>query len=211
MLERVALFSNLEPQQIARLESICLERTVPKNTLVINEGDETDCLYVLLAGKAQALRSDDSGRQFVVNRFAPDDYFGEMSLLDRRTRCATVITKTQCTLLILPRKAFFDFADAHPELYRNVIGTLLDKLRKATQQIEELAFLDVYGRLARLLTESQNADGIIEEKLTQQDLADMVGSSRETVCRIYNELVDGGFVVKDKGRMRIKKKLPFNF
>ena len=211
MLERVSLFSNLRQSEIAELEAIGQERSVPKNSLLINEGDDTDCLYILLKGKAHALRSDESGRQFIINRFGPYDYFGEMSFFDRNARCATVITKVKSVLMILPRQGFFEFATKHPEIYQNVISALLEKLRKATQQIEELAFLDVYGRLSRFLIENQNDDGIIEEKLTQQDLADMVGSSRETVCRIFNELVDGGYLTKDKGRMRIQKKLPYEF
>ena len=211
MLERVPLFSNLNETDIADLEAICLERMVPKNTLLINEGDETDCLYVLTKGKAHALRSDETGRQFVVNRFGPFDYFGEMSLFDRNERCATVITKEKCTLMVLTRKAFFYFAAEHPEVYPNMIKTLLEKLRKATELIGELAFMDVYGRLSRFLIENQNVDGVIEEKLTQQDLADIVGSSRETVCRIYNELVSGGYITKEKGRMKITKKLPYEF
>jgi CRP/FNR family cyclic AMP-dependent transcriptional regulator len=146
MLERVSLFSNLTAQAIAELEAIGQERSVPKNSMVINEGDETDCLYIILKGKAHALRSDESGRQFIVNRFGPFDYFGEMSFFDRSARCATVMTKEKCALMILPRKAFLDFAARHPEIYWNVIKALLDKLRKATQQIEELAFLDFYGR-----------------------------------------------------------------
>jgi CRP/FNR family cyclic AMP-dependent transcriptional regulator len=211
MLERVSLFSNLNEIDIAELEAIGQERLVPKNSLIINEGDDSDCLYILLKGKAHALRSDESGRQFIVNRFGPYDYFGEMSFFDRDARCATVITKARSVLMILQRKAFFDFATRHPEIYQNVIRALLEKLRKATQQIEELAFLDVYGRLSRFLVENQNADGVIEEKLTQQELADMVGSSRETVCRIFNELVAGGYITKDKGRMKIQKKLPYSF
>jgi CRP/FNR family cyclic AMP-dependent transcriptional regulator len=90
-----------------------------------------------------------------------------------------------------------------------VIKALLEKLRKATQQIEELASLDVCGRLSRFLVENQNADGIIEEKITQQELADMVGSSREIVCRIYNELVAGGYLTEVKGRSKVLKKLPY--
>jgi CRP/FNR family cyclic AMP-dependent transcriptional regulator len=211
MLERVPLFSNLNPREIAKLEAIGQERSVPKNSLVINEGDDTESLYVLLKGKAHALRSDESGRQFIINRFSPYDYFGEMSFFDRNARCATVITKEKCLLMILPRNAFFDIAARHPEIYGNVIRALLEKLRKATQQIEELAFLDVYGRLSRFLVENQNADGVIEEKLTQQELADMVGSSRETVCRIFNELVAGGYLTKEKGRTKIQKKLPYRF
>lgn len=211
MLEQVSLFSNLPPEEISRLESNCQERSVPKNTMVISEGDETDCLYVLLTGKAHALRSDESGRQFIVNRFAAFDYFGEMSLFDRNARCATVITKHKCTFIILPRKVFFEFAAQHPEIYQNMIRILLDKLRRATEQISELAFLDVYGRLSRFLVENQNEAGVIEEKLTQQELADIVGSSRETVNRIYNELVTGGFITKEDGRLRMMKKLPYSF
>lgn len=211
MLEQVSLFSNLPGEAIARLEALCQERTVPKNTLVISEGDETDCLFVVRNGKAQALRSDESGRQFVVNRFDAFDYFGEMSLFDRNARCATVITKQKCTFVILPRRVFFEFAADHPEIYRNMIKILLEKLRRATEQISELAFLDVYGRLARFLVENQNPEGIIEEKLTQQELADIVGSSRETVNRIHNELVAGGYIAKEQGHLRIKKKLPYSF
>ncbi len=211
MLDRVSLFSSLNPEAIAELEALGQERSVAKNSIVINEGDDTDCLYIVVKGKAHALRSDESGRQLIVNRFGPYDYFGEMSFFDRNSRCATVITREKCTLMILPRKAFFDFAARHPEIYGNMIRALLEKLRKATQQIEELAFLDVYGRLARFLIENQNTDGVIEEKLTQQELADMVGSSRETVNRIFNELVAGGFIAKEKGRMVIKKKLPYSF
>jgi CRP/FNR family cyclic AMP-dependent transcriptional regulator len=211
MLERVSLFSNLDERDIINLEAVCLKRTVPKNTLLINVGDETDCLYVLLAGKAHALSSDETGRQFVVNRFGPFDHFGEMSLFDRNARCATVVTKEKCTLMILTRKAFFQFAAQHPEVYPNMIKALLEKLRKTTELIGELAFMDVYGRLSRFMVENQNADGIIEEKLTQQDLADIVGSSRETVNRIYNELVSGGYLTKEKGHMKIMKKLPYAF
>jgi CRP/FNR family cyclic AMP-dependent transcriptional regulator len=211
MLEKVSLFSDLDDHEIAELEAIGQERSMAKNSIVINEGDDTDSLYIVLKGRANALRSDESGRQFIVNRFGPYDYFGEMSFFDRNSRCATVITRERCTLMVLPRKAFFEFAGRHPEIYKNLIKALLEKLRRATQQIEQLAFLDVYGRLARFLIENQNAEGIIEEKLTQQELADMVGSSRETVNRIFNELVGGGFIEKEKGRIVVKKKLPYSF
>jgi len=211
MLEQVPLLADIDHRDILELEALCLERRVPKNTLVINEGDETDCLYVLIEGSAQALRTDDSGRQFVINRFEPLDYFGEMSLFDRNARCATVITKTRCTMLVLPRKAFFDFAAGHPGIYQNMIKTLLEKLRKATIKIEELAFLDVYGRLVRFLSENQDENGTIQEKLTQQDLSDIVGSTRETVNRIYNELAAGGYIIRENGFLKILKKLPYSF
>jgi len=211
MLKKVTIFSNLNDQALEELQSIARRRTFPKNSVVISEGDESDSLYVLVSGRAVALRTDESGRQFVVNRFGPCDYFGEMSFFDRNVRCATVMTKERCEAMIIGRSDFLRFVERHTDILWNVINALLAKLRKATEQIESLAFLDVYGRLARILIENQDEAGVIHEKFTQQELADMVGSSRETVSRIFNELVGGGYVRKVKGRMVILKKLPYKF
>jgi CRP/FNR family cyclic AMP-dependent transcriptional regulator len=211
MIEQIPLFSNLTPQAINELEAITRRRSFPKGAVVINEGDVSDCLYILASGKAVALRSDESGRQLVVNRFGPLDYFGEMSFFDRSARCATVITKERCEVMVIARSDFLGFAQKHSDILWHVINDLLAKLRRATEQIESLAFLDVYGRLARILIESQDENGVIQEKLTQQELADMVGSSRETISRILNELVTGGYIRKDKGRIVIQNKLPYRF
>ncbi len=211
MLNRVTIFSNLSDQALEELHAIARRHTFPKNSVVISEGDDSDSLYVLLNGRAVALRTDESGRQFVVNRFGPYDYFGEMSFFDRNARCATVMTKERCETMIIGRSDFLRFVERHTDILWNVINALLAKLRKATEQIESLAFLDVYGRLARILIENQDEDGVIREKFTQQELADMVGSSRETVSRIFNELVSGGYVRKVKGRVVILKKLPYKF
>jgi CRP/FNR family transcriptional regulator, cyclic AMP receptor protein len=211
MLEQVTLFSGLNTDAVAQLEAIARRRSFASNSVVINEGDDSDSLYVLLSGKAVALRGDDSGRQLVVNRFGPFDYFGEMSFFDRGARCATVMTKERCEVMIIARNDFLGFVARHGDILWKVINALLAKLRKATEQIEALAFLDVYGRLARILIENQDAQGVIREKFTQQELADMVGSSRETVSRIFNELVDSGFIRKEKGRILLLKKLPYKF
>ena len=209
MLKHVSLFSSLNEQQIANLEAICRTQTVNKNSIVISEGEQTDCLYILISGKAFAVRIDESGRQFVINRFGPFDYFGEMSFFDGNARCATVITKERCRLMTLPRKAFLQLADQQPEILWNVNRALLEKLRVATEQIEALAFMDVYSRLARFLTEHQNADHWISEPFTQQELADIVGSSRETVNRIFNELTAGGYLAKSGKQIQIVKPLPY--
>jgi CRP/FNR family cyclic AMP-dependent transcriptional regulator len=211
MLEKVDLFSHLTPEAIAELEALARRRVFAKNSVVINEGDESDSLYVLLSGRAVALRGDDAGRQLVVNRFGPFDYFGEMSFFDRGVRCATVMTKERCEVMIVARGDFMAFVAQHGDILWKVIHALLVKLRKATEQIEALAFLDVYGRLVRVLVEHQDAQGAVQEKFTQQELADMIGSSRETVSRIFNDLEHGGFLKRDKGRVTILKKLPYRF
>lgn len=209
MLEKVSLFANLSRQQIAELEAICKVRSVPRNTVVINEGDETDCLYIVKTGKAYAIRIDENGRQFVINRFGPYDYFGEMSFFDGDARCATVMTKEKSKLVILARHVFLRFAKQYPEILWNVNKALLNKLRVATGQIESLAFMDVYSRLTRFLIEHQDENGVLKEKFTQQELADIVGASRETINRIFNELTAGGYIARQDHRIVIKKELPY--
>lgn len=210
MLNHVSLFAGLKEVQITELEAICATKTVPRNSVVINEGDVSDSLYIVLSGKAYAVRIDESGRQFVINRFGPYDYFGEMSFFDGNARCATVITKDTCRLMMVPRRAFLQLAAKHPEILWNVNKALLQKLRVATQQIDALAFMDVYSRLARFLTEHQDEHCLIKEKFTQQELADIVGASRETVNRIFNELTAGGYLSKVGRRIKIDKELPYN-
>ncbi len=211
MLKRVSLFSNLNDRQIAELEAICTTQTLPRNAIVINEGDRTDNLYILTSGKAYAMRIDESGRQFIINRFGPFDYFGEMSFFDGNARCATVMTKERCHFMTLPRQAFLKLAAKHPEILWNVNKALLDKLRIATEQIDALAFRDVYSRLARFLSEHQDENHLITETFTQQELADIVGASRETVNRIFNELAAGGYLSKEGRMIRLKKELPYKF
>ena len=209
VLKQVALFSSLDDRQIEKLEAICATQNLAGNTMVINEGDETDCLYIVVSGKAYAVRIDESGRQFVINRFGPWDYFGEMSFFDGNARCATVITKGRCRLLTLPRKAFLELAAKHPEILWNVNRAVLEKLRDATEQIDALAFMDVYSRLARFLMEHRDETNRITEKFTQQELADIVGASRETVNRIFNELTAAGYLSKEGRQIRIEKELPY--
>lgn len=211
VLEQVELFNNIGAEAIGLLESIARRRTFAKGAVVIAEGEGSDSLYVLISGKAVALRSDTSGRQVVVNRFGPWDYFGEMSFFDRSARCATVMTKEHCEMLTIARSDFLGFVEHHPEILWNVINALLSKIRKATEQIESLAFLDVYGRLARFLVENQDQDGVVREKFTQQELAEMVGSSRETVSRIINELAVGGYIRKQQGHIVLQGRLPYKF
>jgi CRP/FNR family cyclic AMP-dependent transcriptional regulator len=209
MLESSPIFCNLNANEIAKLEAISHKRKVPKNSVVINEGDEGGCLYILASGRAVALRSDESGHQLVVNRFGPWDCFGEMSIFNGNSRCATVMTKEACTLITIQRKDFLSFAAEHPVVCWNVINALLAKLRRATRQIEDLAFTDAYGRLANFLVENQDPSGRVKESLTHQELADIIGSTRETICRISNELIAGGYISRHKDEIVILQDLPY--
>ena len=211
MLERVPMFSNIGRRSCEALEAIGQRRQYHKNTVLISEGDETDSLYILLSGRVNAVRSDHSGRQLVISRFQPYDCFGEMSFLDGDPRSATIITSTQCEVMVIPRNRFLALVSDSPEMTWSIILYLLKKLRQATQQINDLAFLDVYGRLAHFLIGNQDENGVISEKFTHQNIADIIGTSRETVSRILGELKAGKFISKQKGRIVINKKLPYKF
>jgi CRP/FNR family cyclic AMP-dependent transcriptional regulator len=211
MLERVPMLSNIGRRSCEALEAISQRRQYRKNTVIITEGDETDSLYILLSGRVNAVRSDNSGRQLVISRFQPYDCFGEMSFLDGDPRSATIVTKTPCEVMVIPRNRFLALASDRPEMTWSIILYLLKKLRQATQQIDNLAFLDVYGRLVHFLIENQDENGVISERLTHQNIAEIIGTSRETISRILGELKEGDFISKQNGRIVVQKKLPFKF
>ncbi|NNG01617.1 MAG: cyclic nucleotide-binding domain-containing protein [Desulfobacteraceae bacterium] len=211
MFNQVPLFEYLNDIELDQLLGISLKKRFPANAIIFNEGDSSDALYIVKKGKAAAVCFDEEGKQIILNLFGPTDYFGEMSFFDGSSRCATIVTREPSEFAIIPRQSFLGIVSSNPTILEQLVKGLLQKIRKATQQIEDLAFLDVYGRVARLLTEKQNQDGIIEEKLTHQYIADIVGASRETVSRIFKELTTQGYVKRQSGRFVFLKELPYKF
>lgn len=211
ILKQIPLFSGLTDNEIRKIESVSCEKSFLKDTVIINEGDETNSLYIILKGRANALSMDQSGRQIILNVFRPGDYFGEMSFIDAEPRSAAVITKEKSKFVVIKREAFQKIITENPELMLNMMKGLVWKIRVATKQIEDLAFKDVYGRIARLLTELKNKEGVVTEKLTNTEIAFRVGASREMVSRIISELKNGGYIHKNRGLIQIKRSLPYQF
>jgi len=211
LLRQIPLFSGLTDREIRQIESVSCEKSFLKDTVIISEGDETNSLYIILEGRANALSIDPNGRQIILNVFQPGDYFGEMSFIDAKPRSAAVITKEKSRLVIIKREAFLQIVSENPELMLNMMKGLVGKIRMATRQIEDLAFKDVYGRIARLLSELKNENNVITEKLTNTEIAFRVGASREMVSRIVSELKNGGYIEKNKGVLKLKRSLPYQF
>ena len=211
LLRQIPLFSSLTDTEIQKIESVSSEKTFLKDTVIISEGDDTNSLYIILKGRANALSMDPNGRQIILNVFRPGDYFGEMSFIDAKPRSAAVITKEKSKLVVIKREAFLQIISESPELMLNMMKGLVGKIRVATRQIEDLAFKDVYGRIARLLTDLKNKDNVITEKLTNTEIAFRVGASREMVSRIVSELKNGGYIEKNKGVLKLKRSLPYQF
>jgi CRP/FNR family cyclic AMP-dependent transcriptional regulator len=210
LLKRSSLFEGLDAKELEMLAGHCTRVSYPKNTVLVNEGDRTDCLYVIVSGKVKVYRTDEQGNEVILAMLGPGEHFGEMALLDNAPRSANIITKTPCDLLNLPKDIFLKtFHLAGPSL--NIMKSMSHRLRDANQMIKSLALSDVYGRVARLLTElSLDRDGkkIIAERLTHQEIANMVGSSREMVSIILKELTEGEFITVEDHQIQLLKKLP---
>lgn len=211
MLNQLYAFSDLASKEIENLTRHSTTRNYPSNTILISEGDCTDSLYVLIEGEVKVFASDEHGKEVILNILGPGEYFGELALLDDEPRSASVKTMQPTKVMVITRDDFKNSLETNSDMVYNLINSLIRQVRALTGNVKSLALLDVYGRVARTLLDlANNVDGkmVIEQKLTQQDIADMVGASREMVCRILKDLVSGGYVTYKNKIFTINEKLP---
>lgn len=211
MLRKVSLFSDLSEAELQSISSVTAVRTYPKNTIIISEGDNSDSLYAILSGKVKVYLSDDEGREIIINIQGAGEYFGELALLDDSPRSASVMTLEETRLAVISKSAFEECLTKHPELGLRIIRELSARLRHLTQNVKSLALMDVYGRVARTLLDMAEPAGDkleIRQKLTQRDIASMVGASREMVSRILKDLSTGGYITIQNKTITINEKLP---
>lgn len=212
MLQNISLFSELSEQELKDLEIHAIIRSYPRNSMIIYEGDNSEALFVVVSGRVKVFLSDEKGKEIVLNNHGPEEYFGELALFDDSPRSASVITLEKSKLAMISNTEFKACLRSNPEVAMQVIRGLIMRLRNATENVRSLALLDVYGRVARLFLQlAREEDGklAIREKLTQQDIADRVGSSREMVSRIIKDLKAGGYIQLDKNCITLKEKLPY--
>ena len=200
----------LQPETLRAIASTGVIRTFPKNTVLINEGDVGDGLYVILSGRVKVYASNEAGREFVIDFHGPGEYVGEMTL-DGAPRSASVITVEPTTTAVVNRAHFRDFILAHPDFAMHLIERLIHRVRVTTGNLKSLALSDVYGRMARLLNAlAQPVDGrmVVPEKLTQQDIADRVGASRDMIGKLMKDLTGGGYIAVEDRTITLLRKLP---
>lgn len=212
ILKKVALFSALDEKALEAIAQHAVNRTYPKNSVVINEGDNSDSLYIILSGKVKAYLSDENGKEIIIGIQQPGDYFGELALIDEEPRAASIMTLEKSSFSVISKSSFHQYLLGHPDVALMLLRDLARRLRSDTGIVKSLALMDVYGRLAKTLIDLSNEteDGklVIEQKLTHQDLANMVGSSREMVSRILKDLSTGGYISVDHKVITINEKLP---
>ena len=197
LLRNVPLFATLPEAQLLLLTGVVGRKSFPRGTTIISAGDTNDFLYIIISGRLKVMMSDDEGREVILSILGANEFFGEMGLLDDSPRSASVVALEPCELLSLSKRDFKKCLLDNFELSMTVMRGLVKRLREADGKIGSLALMDVYGRVARLLLEmSEIVDGrkVVTKKLAKQDIAKMIGASREMVSRVMKDLQSGGVI-----------------
>ena len=210
MLENVPLFFGLAAEALSEIELHGSVKSFKKNAIIINQDDESYSLYVILSGRVKVFVSGEDGREVVLNHQAAGDYFGDLALIDKQPRVASVMTTEASKLMIISRDDFLTCLSRNPEIAINLIKPMTRRMRMLAQNVSSLALMDVYGRVARiLLQQAEENDGeLVTGRITQQEIADMVGASRAMVSRILKDLKAGGYISVNKKRVTIHQELP---
>ena len=200
----------LQPEALHALAASAVVRRFPKNAVLINDGEQGDSLFIVLSGRLKVYASNEAGKEIVIDFHGPGECVGEMSL-DGTPRSASVMTTEPTTCAIVSRAQFREFIRESPDFALYLIGKLIQRARRATENVKSLALSDVYGRLVRLLGSlARDVDGrmVVSEKLTQQDIAERVGASRDMISRLMKDLVAGGYLAVEDRSIVILKRLP---
>ncbi len=203
-------FAPLAQDTLRAIAATGVVRQFPKNAVLINEGEQGDSLFILLSGKVKVYASNEAGKEFVIDFHGTGEYVGEMSL-DGAPRSASVMTVEPTSCAVVSRANFHEFILAHPDFALHLIEKLIQRVRRTTENVKSLALSDVYGRLVRLLHAlAQDRDGrqVIPDRLTQQDIAERVGASRDMISRLMKDLVAGGYLAVEDRTITILKRLP---
>ncbi|AYQ28599.1 MULTISPECIES: Crp/Fnr family transcriptional regulator [unclassified Polaromonas] len=212
LIRRVPLFSVLTAAQAASVADTVVKRRFKRGEPIVEQGKKSNALSIILTGRARVVTTDSRGREVILATMHPGDYVGEMSLIDNEPHSATVRAEIQTDALILGRLEFARCLPENSSMAYAVLKGLVQRLRHADRQIESLALMDVYGRVARALLEFANEDGsgnaVIRDKVSRQDLAKMVGASREMVSRVMKDLEERGFIeTREDGSVLVKERL----
>jgi CRP/FNR family cyclic AMP-dependent transcriptional regulator len=195
VLRRSSLFEDLTASELATLAGIMHRRRRPKGDTILTQDEPGNVAFLIVDGSVNVTLEHEDGRSFLLRRLGPGDLFGEMSLLDAEPRSASVVAASDVDLLILPRKVFIEELLAHPRMTLRMLVSLSRRLRLTTSQVAAMAFDDAAARLSELLTTNarQTPSGLMLDA-TQEELAHMVGTTRQTVARIFADWRRRGYI-----------------
>lgn len=206
----VPIFSDLNEETINKIASVGYSKKYAKDEIIFREDDPGSAMFVILTGKVKVVRTSNDGREVILTILSQYDFFGEMALLDGLSRSASVIAQEDAELFIIQREDFLSMLKVHPEISINLLQELTQRLRAADHKIKSLSLKDAEGKVATVLLQlaeeiGKIKHGVVEiEKLPlQQDLANMAGTSRETISRTLHSFAKKGFIELDNNKLRI--------
>ena len=197
LIRRVPLFSMLTESQAIAVADAVVKRRFKRGEVIVEQGKKSNALFILLNGRARVLTADSRGREVILATLQPGDHIGEMSLIDNEPHSATVRAEIQTDVLMLGRLEFARCLPENTSMAYAVMRGLVQRLRHADRKIESLALMDVYGRVARLLiemSEDVGGEAVVVRKISKQDIAKMIGASREMVSRVMKDLSQQGLI-----------------
>jgi CRP/FNR family transcriptional regulator/CRP/FNR family cyclic AMP-dependent transcriptional regulator len=201
LLRAVPIFSELTDQDITSLARHAIRRRYPKDAVIFFENEEGDFFFMILEGRIKVTILGDDGREVILSMLGQGDFFGEMALLDNEPRSATAIAVEESELLSLHRNDFQAVLSDNRSIMGALIRILTARLRRANHQISTLALLDVYGRVARVIVDTARDEGkrlkdgrIAFRRATHQEIANRIGTTRETVTRMLKDLERQGMI-----------------
>jgi CRP/FNR family transcriptional regulator/CRP/FNR family cyclic AMP-dependent transcriptional regulator len=203
MLRKVPLFSSLKDEELDAINQVSFVKRYPKDMIILLADEEGDTLFIIIKGKVKITAFSEHGKEVIFSIMNEGDFFGDMSLLDGKPRSASVVAIEDAELCLLRRDDFNRLIEKYPGIALKLLKELTSRLRKADERIESLALLDVSGRIAGILLQFAEENGkrtpdgrvIIRSRPTHQELANMVGTSRETVTRILNQMEHKNYIV----------------
>lgn len=210
-LRSMPIFEALSVERLVPIARVAVFRKVPRGAAVLHAGDRTDFVYFILSGVLKVLVSDEEGREVILSSLGPGEFFGEMGVLDDNPRSATVVANTPCELIVISKADFKRCLAENFDVSLYIMRSLVKRLRSADRKIENLALMDVFGRVARLLLEmaEEDEDGqlVVRRKVSRQDIAKMIGASREMVSRVMKDLQQRGLIEEGDGGILLREKI----
>lgn len=198
LLRRVPIFSGLTSSQMSQLAETVLKKRFKRGELIIEQGRISGTLFIILSGRAQVIMTDARAKEVILNTLGPGDYVGEMSLIDGKPHSASIKTEVQTDVLVLSHAEFVRCMAENQTIAVWIMKGLVQRLRQSGDKVISLALMDVYGRVAKVLVDAAQPRGdqdlVICDKMTRQDIAKMVGASREMVSRVMRDFADQGFI-----------------
>ena len=209
-LRAIPLFSSLEEIVLEEIAGLLIDRKFPKDAIVFEEGSVGDYMYLIREGQVKVTKMSEDGREKILEIFNAGDFFGDMAMLEREPRSASVKTTRLSVLLALSRQDFLGLLRENPEISMGIMRELSRRLRETDEQIRGLLFERVEGRTRRIIERMavEEVPGDPAQRatppVTHQQLADLVGTSRETITRVIKELKDSGWLSQEGKRYRVR-------